>query len=531
VKTLVFTICQGEAYQKIAKVTHPTIKAYAKKIGADFLCISEKKISTTSIHWEKFQVFDLLNTYDRILFLDTDLIIREDCPDLFGFVPEDKLGAFDEAPFTDRSKELIIDTCKAYGVTLPGWNGKYYNTGVMVISKRHKHLFKKPELEYYSFYEQTYLNMRIAEQKIEMFDLEYRFNRMTCMDAYTGEDRHASFIIHYAGCPLEPSLLVDTVIKKDVQKWKKEKVRIYQRHIHISVTGGMGDQLCALPAIEFMKKFVYPKEDITISTHFPRLFKDVGLPVFMQGKFQSAPDTPYYLTNSLPAPDTITWMIVSNLLCHTVDYCSISMLKRTLPMRDREFHLSVSEEELATVKSMVKTDLGKLVVIHPGKHWQSKTLPVEYWQEIIDKLARRHKVCIIGKDDETRGTVKVNCPENAIDLRNILELGELIALLSKARVLISNDSAPVHIAGAFDNWIVLIPTCKHPDHVFPYRKGGVHYKSLALYKSLVADDFVAHPATIGSSSAEFTVKPWEEYLLPAKDVVKTINDKILQVKF
>jgi len=156
----------------------------------------------------------------------------------------------------------MIDICKKYNITLPDWNGKYYNSGVMVISKDHRELFKKPEIEHFSFYEQSYLNMMIAHLEIKMFDLRYIYNRMTCMDAFTGEERHASQIIHYAGYP-NLEFVID-VIKRDIQKWTDANgIYDYQRHLYISVNGGLGDQICAEPAIRYLSK-LYKNDEIVI---------------------------------------------------------------------------------------------------------------------------------------------------------------------------------------------------------------------------------------------------------------------------
>lgn len=93
---LVLTIAVGPEHQRIAAVTHPSLRAYARRIGAEFLSIDDS--TTTTPHWEKCQLARLLETYDRILYLDTDLIVRDDCPNLFDVVPPAQLGAFNEAP-------------------------------------------------------------------------------------------------------------------------------------------------------------------------------------------------------------------------------------------------------------------------------------------------------------------------------------------------------------------------------------------------------------------------------------------------
>ena len=110
---LVVTIAVGESYRQMGEHTHPTMKKYADRIGADFLIIDESAGSTP--HWEKFQLFHLLNKYERIIYFDTDIIIRDDCPDLFDLVPDNRLGIFDEAPFTDGRSISMYEACQAYG--------------------------------------------------------------------------------------------------------------------------------------------------------------------------------------------------------------------------------------------------------------------------------------------------------------------------------------------------------------------------------------------------------------------------------
>lgn len=106
-----------------------------------------------------------------------------------------------------------------------------------------------------------------------------------------------------------------------------------------------------------------------------------------------------------------------------------------------------------------------------------------------------------------------------IDTRNLLSLDALIALISQAPVLLSNDSAPVHIAGAFDHEIILIPTCKHPDHILPYRRGRTDYKTQSLYRDLLLDDFPSAPTEIYGVEASAVPRAWENYLPAPAEVV------------
>ena len=480
-KTLVLTIAIGQEYKELACLTHPSLRAYASRIGADFFCIDFQEISKTTPHWEKFQIATLLETYDRILYLDTDIIVRNDCQSLFDIVPEDQLGMFNEAQFTYRSREMMVDVCRSYGTMLPSWDGRYFNS----------------------------------------------------MDSITGEDRLASYIVHYAGCPNIVTML--PIVENDLHRWASLRGQYtFKRHIHIQVTGGLGDQVNAEPAIRYMQEYVYPGEDITLTSHWPELFRHLGLPVFQHGQFVPQPDTPYYICNSLPAPDTPTWAVLSNLLCHTVDYCSTALLRRLLPITDKRVYLKSTCEDLASLVALMGAHpIDKLVVIHAGRHWASKTFPEFWWQAIVDDLAEHGvTVCLIGQDDastvphDPRGVLPLTCPPTGLDLRTKLSLLQLIALLKYARVLISNDSSPIHIAGAFDNWILLIPSCKHPEHVLPYRHGSVWWKASALYKQLTLDDVSSQPTEVHGSNADFIVEDWSVYLPDVSDVVKEALDML-----
>jgi len=359
---------------------------------------------------------------------------------------------------------------------------------------------------------------------------------MTCMDQFTGEDRHASYIVHYAGYPSLEWVL--SFIPKDIKKWKEDKGTgyKYKKHLYISVNGGLGDQICAEPAIRFMKENLYPNDEMVVATHWPRLFKHLeklGITVCEHGKADLGEDNAYFLKSTLPGPETLQWSIVSHLMCHCVDYISMALMKRTLPIKDKQLKLKVELKDVANLMDVVG-DQKFDIAIHPGRHWDSKTFPVKYWQEIIDGLVKAgKKVCIIGQDSAgdppdyvagARGTVDVECPEGAVDLRNLLDLGSSLALLSMTKVLVSNDSAPIHMAGSFDNWIVLIESCKHSDHVLPYRRGRIDYKTVAMAEKLALDDIESRPTQVSETSAEFIIKDWNEYLpLPSKVISKVVG--------
>lgn len=383
-KKAIVTVCIGDEFVGLSKVTHRSIAKYADRIGAEFIIIDS---CATTPHWEKFQINDLLNKYDRIIYLDTDLIVRDDCPDLFEEVPYNQIGAFNESKFVPREYSLL-ETAKAYGIdpSKINWNGKYYNTGVMVISKCHKKIFNRPESEISNFYEQGYLNLVISKEESHrtkedtplMYDLSYHFNRMTCLDI-SGEPRHASYIIHYAGYHYftQPGE-IELIIKDDLRKWEEDGPEYnYKRKIVIVVSGGMGDQICAEPSLRYIQKIYKDTADIIITTHYPRLFEHLNYPIYEHKTFIPSEHKPFYQMQTFPDPETITYSVISNLLCHTVDYCSIASLQRVLPLPDKIIHLEVRDEDNKELDKILDGfDLSKAILIHPGRHWESKHQPL-----------------------------------------------------------------------------------------------------------------------------------------------------------
>jgi len=172
---LVLTIAIGSLYQEMAGITHPSINRYATKIGAEFKVITEQ--NHISPHWEKFEIYNLLSTYERILYVDTDVLISGDCPDLFKIVPKNMIGAFNEGAYFDRK------------------HPEYFNAGVMLIPRSKRDVFLPPEIEQgdiNTFFEQDFINDRIHASGLPIYNLPHKFNRMDFIQA-------PGYIIHKAG--------------------------------------------------------------------------------------------------------------------------------------------------------------------------------------------------------------------------------------------------------------------------------------------------------------------------------------------
>jgi ADP-heptose:LPS heptosyltransferase len=491
-KYLVATIAHGEKYERIAKISHPTIKAYADKIGADFQVITDKSLSGEYIHFEKFQIYELLLKYERVIFIDTDVIVRDDTPNLFDVVPSTHIGAFNEG-FLDRAVTLGA-ICQRYGQKLNSdWDGCYYNTGLLVVSRIHRPLFKLPDQQVVvgDFYEQDYLNMIFYLNKVRFFPLVYQYNRMSSIDKYVGENRHASYIIHYAGCPIDPC----PIMEMDIETWEKDSPEYnYKKNILVTLEGGIGDVVDAEPVIRYISEQAYPDQNVVVLTapHYNRIIEHIDTVRVVNTMDDLEPDTAYYHVSTYKDMWQSSWKYMNQNLMHVTDFASLLTIRRIIPYKDKEIKLNVNDYDYKVLDDILGEgfDYGNLVLIHPGRSWESRTFPKAWWEEIIYKLTDNgHHVGIIGKHvDDDLGYMDLDYDSDLVhNMVNMLELGELFALIERAECLITNDSSPVHIAGAFDNWIALIPTSRHPEHLLAPRKGDKYYKSIVAHKELMDD--------------------------------------------
>lgn len=207
------TVTIGTVYHKIATLSHPTFKNYADKYNLAFEIIEEGET-----YFAKLKLYNLLDKYDRILFMDTDTIIRNDCPNLFDIVPETKFGAFDEHNMANTKekeihKKIMLEASKFY--QLPIDNFKFFNTGVMVISQIHKQIFQKAEMYLNTdYYDQLLINLRLGYLNIDTQDIGYKFNRMPYVENRVSGMRLDCYIIHYAGIPECYKLM-----EQDLDRW------------------------------------------------------------------------------------------------------------------------------------------------------------------------------------------------------------------------------------------------------------------------------------------------------------------------
>jgi heptosyltransferase-3 len=92
----------------------------------------------------------------------------------------------------------------------------------------------------------------------------------------------------------------------------------------------------------------------------------------------------------------------------------------------------------------------KLVIIHPGSGGSAVDLPVEKFKELVLMLNERNDIEIIitGTESEIKLCESLIISERVHNLAGKFNLSELISLIDKADLFISNSTGPLHIAVA-----------------------------------------------------------------------------------
>lgn len=95
------------------------------------------------------------------------------------------------------------------------------------------------------------------------------------------------------------------------------------------------------------------------------------------------------------------------------------------------------------------------VVLAPGSVWATKRWP--YFRELTERISRSHPVVVIGGRTDGRLLLQIH-PASApcLDLVGQLSIRESAAIIARASVAVTNDSAPQHLAGAVGTPVVAI---------------------------------------------------------------------------
>ncbi len=140
---------------------------------------------------------------------------------------------------------------------------------------------------------------------------------------------------------------------------------------------------------------------------------------------------------------------------HEAQFC-LDVLKEVGIQNDQlDFYISSESEaekwasEWLTAQGLT---CGEIIAIHAGSSDIAKCWPAEKFAKLIDDLQQRYylKIILIGSPDtmEQSNKIKELAVNKPLDLTGQTTLAQSVSILRRCRLLISNDSGPVHIAAA-----------------------------------------------------------------------------------
>ena len=93
-KKTLFVLNVDNYAPEITEVTYPLIKHYAKKIGADFYEIRERKFPGWPPVYEKLQIYQLAQQMgnDWNIYIDSDALVHPDCMDITSYLRKDTVA-------------------------------------------------------------------------------------------------------------------------------------------------------------------------------------------------------------------------------------------------------------------------------------------------------------------------------------------------------------------------------------------------------------------------------------------------------
>tara|TARA_Y100001938_G_C8063784_1_gene418948 strand:+ start:140 stop:817 length:678 start_codon:yes stop_codon:yes gene_type:complete len=143
-------------------------KEYANKFGADYFCLKDSDWLGNNYApcYHKLYVYELLNKYEKVFYLDSDAIITKLCPNIFDY--NEFSAVLDNAIHTPNGKKRLQRKLEIHNIKD---RHDYFCSGVVLFDKKFLQLTRqywKDELEFWKDikngqHDQSVLNVLISK--------------------------------------------------------------------------------------------------------------------------------------------------------------------------------------------------------------------------------------------------------------------------------------------------------------------------------------------------------------------------------
>jgi heptosyltransferase I len=162
---------------------------------------------------------------------------------------------------------------------------------------------------------------------------------------------------------------------------------------------------------------------------------------------------------------------------HKVDH-NLTLVERAgARLGQPRFPLAIrAEDEEIVSRALNEHNLTEFYVLNPGGGWLSKCWPAERYGELHRRLAERYRRRAVvsfgpGEDDLARSVIRAAGDSAPVAIP--LALGPLMVLLRRAKLVVSADTGPLHLASALGTPVVGLFGPTDPARNGPYSASDI----------------------------------------------------------
>ena len=158
---------------------------------------------------------------------------------------------------------------------------------------------------------------------------------------------------------------------------------------------------------------------------------------------------------------------------HAVDWYLAVARALEIPVHDKFEWLPPKADIAAHAETKWPHNGFRWIGINPGARWDNKRWPAEHFAELVRHLAARDasfRFAIFGGsgDWSLAETILRAAPDRCVNFAGRTTLPELIELLRRCELLVTNDTGPMHLAAALRKPVVSLFGPTRPDQTGPY---------------------------------------------------------------
>ncbi len=148
------------------------------------------------------------------------------------------------------------------------------------------------------------------------------------------------------------------------------------------------------------------------------------------------------------------------------------------PKKDYEFFVTEHDREKADrILGAAGVDCnGRIVALNPGGNWDRKRWPTDKFAELADRLVKKYGVTTLitgaEKDKALADEICRGMKNKPISICGKTKIRELASIFKRAKLVISGDSGPMHIAVSVGASVVALFGPTSADITGPYGKGN-----------------------------------------------------------